>query len=339
MRFALALIGVLLACGGGSNDPIAAPEPRSPPPPAASLDEALARVHADRLRADVEALADDALRGRATPSEGLQRAAAHIAGRFGDAGLLHLRDAPRYLQTFRCGGTSESSNVVGMVPGRDPTLRREAILVTAHYDHLGESDDEGGDTIWNGANDNASGVAAMIAIAEVFASLLEPPRRSVVFVAFCGEELGMRGSKHWVRDPAWPLADTAAVVNLEMLGRADPVDPPVVWITGHELSTMPEAFHDGARFVASSTVGEAEADTFDRSDNLPFAREGIVAHTFAAGRLDAHYHSVDDEAEDLDYDRMATIVRALARGIHRLAEAPARPQWTPAGVAAGYAKR
>jgi hypothetical protein len=118
-------------------------------------------------------------------------------------------------------------------------------------------------------------------------------------------------------------------------GRAD---APLVWITGHELSTLPAAFHGEAEFVASSAIGDAEADTFDRSDNLPFAREGIIAHTFAAGRLDELYHSVADEAATLDYDRMAIIVRALARGIHRVAETPAPPRWTIAGRAAGYAK-
>jgi hypothetical protein len=331
------IIGVLaLACDAGTGDAIPPPEPRVAPTPAPTFEGALDVITPDRLRADVEALSDDALRGRATPSEGLDRAAQYVAARFGDTGLLHLRGAPRYLQTFRCGGTDPSSNVVGMLPGRDPELRREAVLVSAHYDHLGESDDDqSGDTIWNGANDNASGVAAMIGIAEAFARAMEPPRRSIVFVAFCGEEIGMRGSKHWIRDPLWPLQDTTAVVNLEMLGRAD---APLVWITGHELSTLPAAFHGEAEFVASSAVGDAETDTFDRSDNLPFAREGIVAHTFAAGRLDELYHSVADEAATLDYDHMASIVRALARGIHRVAETPAPPRWTIAGRAAGYAK-
>jgi hypothetical protein len=332
-----ALLMLAVGCGATPSDPPAAPEARVSPTPATTLDDALHAVSPTRLRADVEALADDALRGRATPSDGLDEAAAYVAARFREIGLLHLRGAPRYLQTFRCGGGGgSSSNVVGMLPGRDPKLRKQAILVTAHYDHLGETDEIGDDTIWNGANDNASGVAAMIAIAEAFARLLQPPRRSVVFVAFCGEEIGMRGSKRWVRHPLWPLQHTTAVVNLEMLGRADPVDPPLVWITGHDLSTLPAAFGDEARFVASSTIGETEADTYDRSDNLPFARAGIVAHTFAAGRLDALYHSVADEAHDLDYDRMAVIVRALSRGVHELADAPEAPRWTAAGKAAGY---
>jgi hypothetical protein len=334
-----AVLLIALGCGATSNDPATPPEPRAPADPASTVEDALAGVTADRLRADVGVLADDALRGRATPSEGLDEAAAYIAGRFDAIGLLHVRGAPRYLQTFRCGrGGGPSSNVVGMVPGRDRELRREAILVTAHYDHLGEADDNGDDTIWNGANDNASGVAGMIAIAEALARLQLPPRRSVVFVAFCGEEIGMRGSKRWVRHPLWPLANTTAVVNLEMLGRADPVDPPLVWITGHELSTMPRAFGDGVRFVPSASIGELEADTYDRSDNLPFARAGIVAHTFAAGRLDELYHSVADEADDLDYERMAVIVRSIARGVHRLAEARDAPRWTAAGSAAGYGR-
>ena len=313
---------VLAACGttSGSGRP-ELPQPRVLTP-AADLDGALADIVPSSLREDVEALADDALRGRDTPSNGLDAAAAHIEARLQHAGL----------QPRRQGACRKASNVLGSIEGSDPS---EVVLVTAHYDHLGEKQGNADDTIYNGANDNASGVAAVIAIAEAF-SRLPPSRRTVGFIAFCGEEKGMKGSKHFVRKPAWPLPSTVAVANLEMLGRPTPEDPPTVWITGRELSTMPEAFDVGAHFVDASAVGPTEADAFDRSDNLPFAESGVVAHTFAAGRLDEYYHSVADEADSLDYARMAVIVSALARGIHRLANAPARPTWTKAGDAAGY---
>ena len=313
---------VVAACGttSGSARP-ELPQPRVLTP-AADLEAALADIVPSALREDVEALADDALRGRDTPSAGLDAAAAHIEARLQHAGL----------KPWRQDACRKATNVLGSIEGSDPS---EVVLVTAHYDHLGETHGDADDTVYNGANDNASGVAAVIAIAEAF-SRLPPPRRSIGFVAFCGEEKGMKGSKHFVRKPAWPLPSTVAVANLEMLGRPAPEDPPTVWITGHTLSTMPDAFDTGAHFVDATTIGPTEAHAFNRSDNLPFADAGVVAHTFASGRLDDYYHSVADEADSLDYERMAVIVAALARGVHRLADEPTRPAWTKAGNAAGY---
>jgi Zn-dependent M28 family amino/carboxypeptidase len=340
---------LLLACNGATSDatanapsqdaaePIAADEPETPVAPKGAA--GVEGITAAGLRAHVEALAADELAGRETPSPQLDRAAAYIADRFAAAELAPLPAAPEYRQTFPCGqGASPSSNVLARLPGREP---REAIVVGAHYDHVGtRSARPGTDGIYNGANDNASGVAAMLEIARTLAASDALPRRSVVFIAFCGEELGLRGSKHYVANPAWPLEDTVAVVNLEMLGRAASGSArPTVWITGKELSDLGDAFADadtlGVEFVASTTVGPREASTFRRSDNYPFAEQGVVAHTFAAGRLDDLYHSPDDEIDTMNFDAMTAIVRGLARAIRRLADSDDHPDWTDEGRAKG----
>jgi hypothetical protein len=303
--------------------------------------EPVVAVTAAELRADVQWLAADARAGRATPSAGLDAAAEHIASRFAELGLSSPPDLSAYRQTFECGGRlrpGPASNVVAIAPGRDASAG--AVLVTAHYDHVGTRPGEA-DPVFNGANDNASGVAAMLAVAGVVSHLPSAPRRSVVFVAFCGEELGLRGSKYFAAHPPVALETVVAAVNLEMLGRATADHPDRVWVTGADLSTLRSTFSAAnldapLRFVSSVEVGPVEADVFDRSDNFPLAERGVVAHTFSTGRLDAYYHAAHDEADSLDYEAMATIVQGMARGVLALADTDDPPQWTAAGHQAGY---
>jgi len=307
------------------------------------------------LQRHVAVLAADALEGRATSSAGLQAGAAHIALTMREIGLEPLEAGVEYRQTFDCGGAEPSSNVIGAIRGRDVQFRDEAIVISAHYDHIGrdhigrdhigrdhigvssEVTEVGQDLIYNGANDNATGVAAMLAIARAFAVAPEEPRRSLVFIAFCGEELGLRGSKYYVKHPAWPLESTVAVVNLEMLGHTLPTQPLDVWITGMELSNLGERFvrasvGTGVRFIPSTAVGPEEGGAFARSDNYPFAEQGVVAHTFSTGRIDALYHSLDDEIEHIDFDRMESLVEAIAIGVERLAEDVPTPAFVEPAV-------
>ncbi|MEX1367388.1 MAG: M28 family peptidase [Nannocystaceae bacterium] len=292
----------------------------------------LSTITAARLRTHVDRLADDRLRGRPTPSPQLDEAATYLREQLSHYGLQTPPGIDDYRQTFECGGDAHpgpASNVIALLPGRDPALADQTVMVTAHYDHLGERPG-GEDSIFNGANDNASGTAAMLAIAEVLA--VSPPRRSVVFVGFCGEERGLLGSRHYAAHPVRPLEDVVAQVNLEMLGRPEPGPPLVVWIPGMERSTLGQwlatpSDPERLRVVDGTEIGRAEGRAFDRSDNYPLAMHGVVAHTVAAGKLDALYHSPDDEADVLDYEPMAVIVQALARGVHHLAEHAGRPAW------------
>ena len=205
-------------------------------------------------------------------------------------------------------------------------------MVSAHYDHVGEAP-SGDDRVFNGANDNASGVAAMLEIADALAQVSTSARRSIVFVAFCGEEHGFRGSTGFVETPPVPLESVVAVLNLEMLGHPDPADPRRAWVTGHAYSSLARWLDRAAQaeqvsFVSGKAIGPVEAEAFDRSDNYPFALRGVVAHTIAAGPLDETYHAVSDESDRVDTDAMVPLVRALARATLELATDEARPQWS-----------
>ena len=146
------------------------------------------------------------------------RAALSAAGL--DAGTARSakpRDLPGVTVTLRASGSERlawSRNVIGVLAGSDPRLREEAVVIGAHLDHLGRS----GDVVFPGADDNASGVSALIEIARAFAALPARPRRTVVFAFWTGEEEGKFGSGHYVRHPLWPLAHTAVYINLDMIG-------------------------------------------------------------------------------------------------------------------------
>ncbi|MBV1861457.1 MAG: M28 family peptidase, partial [Nannocystaceae bacterium] len=157
--------------------------------------------------------------------------------------------------------------------------------------------------------------------------------RAVAFVAFCGEEHRFRGSTAFASTPPFPLDRVVAVFNLEMLGHPDPADAERAWVTGHEYSSLHEWLNrggteEGVTFVPGKTLGPAEGDAFERSDNLPFALQGVVAHTIAAGPLDEHYHAVSDETSRIDFEAMVPIVRSIARAIDALARSEQRPAWS-----------
>jgi hypothetical protein len=343
------LAAMALGCGGRSEHRDVAPTAATTPAEPAAADAAvtpasaapgtlpeaaLQHISAKRLRAHVEVLAHDRLRGRPTPSPELDEAAKYLGGQLRELGLVAPELAPGYEQRFECGGERKpglASNVIGLLPGRDAELAKQAVMVSAHYDHIGERGTEG-DIIFNGANDDASGTAAVLTIAEALAAA--PPRRSVLFVAFCGEELGLLGSSHYAEHPVFPLADVVADINLEMLGRAGPADPPVAWMPGStrsELITWLAAANPGASavpFVDAFAIGPEEGEAFNRADNYPLALAGVVAHTVSAGSIDELYHSRDDEADTIDYEHMTMLVRAVARGVYRLAELEGRPAWS-----------
>ncbi len=297
-------------------------------PRSQSLDAALQSITADGLRTHVTWLASDAMRGRATPSAELDEAAQYLAVTMADAGLSPGPSGLRRL-AVGCGPGGESAfNVLGILPGTTD----EVVMVTAHYDHIGETTD-GDDRVFNGANDNASGVAAMLSLAHALARVPTPPLRTIAFVAFCGEEHHFRGSEAFAAAPAFALDRVAAVFNLEMLGHPDPLEARRAWVTGHAYSSLHQwldrgGSQEGVTFVPGKSIGPVEGDAFERSDNLPFALRGVVAHTIAAGPLDEHYHAVSDEASRVDFEAMVPLVRSIARAVDALARSPERPAWS-----------
>jgi hypothetical protein len=228
-------------------------------------------------------------------------------------------------------------NMVGLLRGSDPQLRDEYILVSAHYDHLGVA---AKGKIFHGANDNASGTAAVLELARALSLANPKPRRSLAFLCFFGEEKDLLGSQWYVDHPVFPLARTVAEINFEQLGETEPSDglpAATLGVTGYGFSNLPQLLSR-----AIQTAGATLKDTrdneeyFNRSDNYPFAVAGVPAHTFVAAYDFPDYHRVTDDWQKLDYDNMAKLVRSLAAGIGDLASRSDSPRWNESGKTKGY---
>lgn len=220
-------------------------------------------------------------------------------------------------------------NVVALLPGTDK--QDEYVVVSAHYDHIGVGEGTGGDTIYNGADDDATGTTAVLLLAEALAK--EPaPRRSVLFVCFSAEEIGLRGSRAFVEKPPVPLDHIVVDVNLEMIGRPEEGKAGKAWITGSDLSDFASICTEalGKQGVGVVDFGMAGM-LFAQSDNYSFAQRGIVAHSLSAGSLHADYHQPTDEVSRLDLPHMTRIVRGLHDVVRAFADREAKPAWTEAG--------
>jgi hypothetical protein len=242
-----------------------------------------------------------------------------------DATLTVHIPAPKVMQT-------RIHNVVGVLRGSDAALRDSYVLVTAHYDHLGVQGTGEGDHIYKGANDDASGTASVIEIANALASQPERAKRSIVFITFFGEELGLLGSRYYGTHPIFPLAKTVADLNLEQLGRTD-VDGgssvSVVNVTGYDFSTLTDAVRQAGDATGLKVMKDEQRNVryFARSDNQALADVGVPAHTLSVGYMFPDQHKVSDEWQKLDYDNMARVARTVALAVFRVADSPETPQW------------
>jgi hypothetical protein len=254
-------------------------------------------------------------------------AAEYIAVQFRRAGLQPQPDG-----TYFQAASEGHRNVVGVLPGSSPKLRDEFVLVTAHYDHVGRKKQGEGDLIYNGANDNASGVASLIEIARTLAARRLKPRRTTVFIAFYGEEQGMVGSRYYATNPLFPVESTAAQLNLEQTGRTDDLEGPNVKtlnITGYEFSEVAGIIRSAAALSGVRVVSRPKwtTEAFERSDNEALAKLGVPAHTLSVAYMFPDYHKVTDEAVKLDYANMALVTAAIARGVLSVANRLEPPHW------------
>ena len=229
---------------------------------------------------------------------------------------------------------ASAPNTIGVLEGSDPQLEDEYVFFTGHMDHIGTaSGDEGcraarGDTICNGADDDASGAVAVVELARAFARLDPHPRRSLVFMTVSGEERGLWGSGWYAEHPEVPLAATVADLNTDMIGR-NPADG--VMAIGKEHSSLGPlvdsvaAAHPELRLrVVGDTM--PRENLFFRSDHFNFARKGVPILLFTTG-LHADYHRPSDSVERIDADQEARIVRLDFYLGLAIADAPARPAW------------
>jgi len=222
-------------------------------------------------------------------------------------------------------------NVAGVLPGSDPALRDTYILLTARYDHLGKMPGGEGDLIFNGANDDASGVASVIEIAAALAAAKPGPRRSVLFMTYFGEEEGLLGSRYYGRHPLVPLKQTIADLNLEHLGRTDGDGrgPGTATMTGYGYTDITAAFKmsgeaTGVKIYRPENDGD---DFFARSDNQSLADQGVPDTTIVTTFEFPDYHKVGDEWNKLDYPNLEKVDRAIAMMVMVIADDPQAPRW------------
>jgi hypothetical protein len=229
-------------------------------------------------------------------------------------------------------------NVIGILRGSDPQLKKTCVIVTAHYDHIGVEPaaeaKPGADRVYNGANDDGSGTVSVIELAKALASLKPHPRRSIVFMTFFGEEKGDLGSAYYGRHPVFPLEDTVADLNLEQVGRTDSTNGPQVntaSLTGFGYSTVSDILVRAGRLTGIRVYKDPTASDayFSRSDNQALADLGIPAHTLCVAYDYPDYHGLGDEWPKIDYNNMARVDRMVAVALLRIANSPEAPHWNP----------
>ncbi|MEJ2187736.1 MAG: M28 family peptidase [Gemmatimonadota bacterium] len=275
-------------------------------------------------------LSSDALEGRLAGSPGARCAGDYIARQFRQLGLQPAGDHGTYFQSLPLASTinphapaTSGRNVIARLQGSDPRLKDQVVVLGAHYDHLGRgpfgslAPDSVG-AIHNGADDNASGVGALIQVARDLAAG-PPPARSVVFVAFTGEEFGLVGSSYYVAHPAAPLDSTQAMINMDMVGRLQ--DKPLI-IYGTGTAKEWPGLVEQAAHTAAITISEIP-DGYGPSDQTSFyARDIPVLMFFTNTHED--YHKPTDDFEKIDTTgvrRVAALVASVARTV---ADRPAR---------------
>lgn len=304
----------------------------------------------------LDALAADSMEGRGTGTVGGVRAARFIAERMASVGLMPAGDSGffqrvpiialphargefvRYallntladLDTVPAERRRPSWNVVGIIPGTDPALRDEAVIIGAHYDHLGmRASRSSTDSIYNGADDDASGTIAVLEIARQLGRGPRP-RRTLIFLVTTAEEIGLLGTRYYIRQPVRPIERTVADLQIEMVGRPDSLagGRGKAWLTGYERSTMGDMLAaNGIPIVPDKRLDQ---DFFNRSDNIAFAMLGIPAHTLSSFNMHSDYHRPTDDMRGIDAGHMAEVIRAAVRAVRLLADGIA-PQWKPGG--------
>ncbi|HEY4099357.1 MAG TPA: M20/M25/M40 family metallo-hydrolase [Gemmatimonadales bacterium] len=317
------------------------------------------RANVERLE---RTLADDSMEGRGTATPGGERAARFLMREMkkiglnpaGDSGYLQrvplevpgpqpagsrgrrrslvVLPSLADLDTVPADRRRHAENIVGTLPGADPALKQEVILVLSHYDHLGIGKPAvpGGDSIYNGADDDASGTVAVLEVARLL-KRAGTPRRTIIFANMTGEELGLLGTSYFIAHPPVPLSRIVAGFEIEMIGRPDSLagGPGKAWLTGYERSTM----GDMLKTYGIAIVPDMRPDQrfFTRSDNYGLAQRGIVAHTLSSFNLHSDYHRVSDDVSKIDFDHMTAVIHSAAEAVRHLADGP-KPAWHPGGA-------
>ena len=261
-------------------------------------------------------LASDDMEGRETGTPGIEKAAIYIENEFKRIGLTSFDGLETYRQTFSFvprGGEVEitTANIIGVLEGK--SKKDEYVIISAHYDHLGIRGKEG-DTIYNGANDDASGVTGVLALAAYFKKVGN--ERTIVFAAFTAEEMGLIGSKYFGKEI--DASKFVAGINLEMIGKVPGFGPNTAWLTGFERSDFGKIIQKNLKGTGYQLFPDPyeNFNLFFRSDNASLARLGVPSHTFSTTPIDVDkdYHKASDQAETLNMTVITQTIQAVAKG-------------------------
>jgi hypothetical protein len=219
---------------------------------------------------------------------------------------FEISDCKAFIKTSTIISEHMSNNVIGLIEGSDPNLKEEVVIVGAHYDHVGykknHKPDE--DYIYNGADDNASGTAAVMALAKAFGSLNLKPKRSMLFITFVGEELGLLGSQAYVNNPLLPLQKTVAMLNFDMVGRNSKDNLYIVGASrSPDLAEINKEENEKIKFKLSYNLEEF----LGRSDQASFLKKAIPILFYTTGE-ESEYHKVTDEVNLIDFNKESRVV-------------------------------
>jgi Zn-dependent M28 family amino/carboxypeptidase len=274
-------------------------------------------IDSNRVREHLHVLAADDMEGRKPGTRGIEKAAVYIENEFKEIGLTTFGNLQSYRQTFTFMNRSTkdtivSSNIIGVLVGK--SKKEEYVIISAHYDHLGMKEVGEGDLIYNGANDDASGVTGVLALAEYYKKVGH--ERTIVFAAFTAEEMGLVGSTHFGK--GIDAAKFVAGINLEMIGKTPSFGTNTAWLTGFGRSDFGTIIQKNLKGTGYQLFPDPykKFNLFFRSDNASLARLGVPSHTFSTTPIDVdkEYHQVSDEFETLNITVITQTIQAVAIG-------------------------
>ena len=288
------------------------------------------KIDSNTVKKHLYTLASDKMEGRRTGTAGIEKAAVYIEKEFKRIGLTTFKDLKTFRQpfTFKNRSTEKeitASNIIGVLEGK--SNKNEFVIFSAHYDHLGIlKKAEQVDSIYNGANDDASGVTGVLALAEYFKNK-NFNERTLVFIAFAGEEMGLKGSSHFGKEI--DATKFVAGINLEMIGKNPIFGPNTAWLTGFERSDFGKIIQRNLKGSPYQLFPDPypKFNLFFRSDNASLARLGVPSHTFSTTPIDVDkdYHQVSDEAGTLNMTVITQTIQAVAKGTESIVKGTDTP--------------
>ena len=310
-----------------------------PPPPTYTYNEALDSITLQELKEDLEYLASDELEGRMSGKKGNVIAAAFIKEKYESFGLETMYDKVN-ISRMNFGPNNEigdnfTQNIYAWIPGNDPVLKNEVVVIGAHMDHIGYGPSMSRSRrtgIHPGADDNASGTVALMELAEAFSMIRDQIKRTVVFQSYSAEEMGLLGARHYVNNPKFPidnpnLKSHVFMLNMDMIGYLDKGSYPASWNAGNSSI-------DVGRYISelNDTYSFAKSITSRRSggsDHAPFYNKRIpVAFLHTGGH--PYYHTPSDTADRINFDGLTGVSKYAFELAYKVVQSEDAPNFNVA---------